>query len=290
MSAAAYASRRVVIESCPLCAAPPQRAWLDTGPFEWVRCDCGLVYKRSETGSGPDDRASPGDAGDGHYDPAYFERYARRRRRRIAKSRRQILDALETGAQGRLLDVGCSLGYTLEAARSLGLDAAGVDASSVAIAQCARLGFDARSGTLDALPFDDGAFAVAILKHVFEHTPAPRAALAELRRVLRPGGAAFFAVPHLGYRRASQSPQRSRFFRGEAGRAHFVYYSPQTLSRLLEEEGFRVASVHPRLLHRRAPFVHQLAEVLAMPLRIPLRSAAEALGLRKEFWLTAVRK
>ena len=96
-------------------------------------------------------------------------------------------------------------------------------------------------------------------------------------------------MPNVDYFRGASWPQTSRFFRGQAARDHFVYYSPQTLGRLLREEGFVVASVHPRLLHRRAGALRWLADVALAPLRIPLRAAAAALGLRKEFWLVAIR-
>ncbi|HUQ51513.1 MAG TPA: class I SAM-dependent methyltransferase, partial [Gammaproteobacteria bacterium] len=289
MSAPSEASRRVVCDACPLCGATSWDAFVDGGPqgLEWVRCACGAVFKHREPASvqmaepasvekaepasvekaepasvemaepasvGTAERASAGqpEPASSHYDEAYFTRYERRRRRRIAKSRRQILDALDVAPPGRLLDVGCSLGYTLEAARTLGLDAAGVDLSAHAVAECLRRGFDARRGGLDDLPFNDASFALAILKHVFEHTPSPRRTLTELRRVLVPGGAIFLAVPNLEYFKASRSPETSRFFRGEGGEAHYVYYTPGTLSRLLEEEGFAVRSVHARLVHRRA--------------------------------------
>jgi SAM-dependent methyltransferase len=286
MTADVHTSRRVVADTCPLCGCStgtPVAAWSADG-CEWMRCVCTAVFKRSE----PADADARADA-IGHYDRDYFERYARRRRRRIAKSRVQILDVLEAAPRGRLLDVGCSLGYTLEAARSLGLDAAGVDLAPHAIEECHRLGFEARIGTLTELPFDDAAFGLVVLKHVFEHTARPREALAELRRVLAPGGAAFFAVPNVDYRRAAASPATSRFYRGEAGRAHYVYYSPRTLGRLLEEEGFRVASVHPVPLHRKATLARKMLEALALPLRLPARAVADGLALRKEFWLVAVR-
>ncbi len=292
MSAAPHASRHVVLERCPLCGGTSWSPIVGGGSldFEWVRCSCDLVFKRSEPAADAEGLATLGDAEDeGHYDSAYFDRYARRRRRRTAKSRRQILDALEVAPRARLLDVGCSLGYTLQAARSLGLDAAGVDVSGHAIAECLRLGFDARNGSLGSLPYGDESFGLAVLKHVFEHTAAPRQALAELRRVLVPGAAAFFAVPNAGYFKAVRSPADSRFFRGEAGRAHYVYYTPATLSRLLADEGFRVASVHPCTVHRRASLPRRAVEVAMLPLRIPLRAVADAAGLRKEFWLVAIR-
>ena len=270
---------------CPLCGSEESKLVVGRPDVEhdWVRCACGLVYKGTAE---PRDTAS----NVSHYDEEYFGRYDRRRRHRVAKARRQILDALDAQPPaGRLIDVGCSLGYTLEAARSLGLDADGIDVSVHAVEGCRSRGLSASVGSLSSIPAGDATYSVAILKHVFEHTIDPRTALAELRRVLVPRAAAFFAVPNLDYFKAKRSPATSRFFRGEAGRAHDVYYSTVTLRRLLESEGFRIISVHPRLVHRNAGGVERLMEVAILPVRIPLRAAADALGLRKEFWLVAVR-
>jgi ubiquinone/menaquinone biosynthesis C-methylase UbiE len=51
------------------------------------------------------------------------------------------------------------------------------------------------TGSGDALPFADASFDVVALFDVIEHIPDERKTLAEVRRVLRPGGTAFFSVP-----------------------------------------------------------------------------------------------
>lgn len=48
---------------------------------------------------------------------------------------------------------------------------------------------------LEALPFEDGAFDLVIANHVLEHVGDDARAFAEVRRVLRPGGAAILQVP-----------------------------------------------------------------------------------------------
>ena len=45
------------------------------------------------------------------------------------------------------------------------------------------------------MPFDDGFFVLAVSLDVIEHLPADVAALGELRRVTRPGGALLVTVP-----------------------------------------------------------------------------------------------
>jgi len=281
------APQPIVLGSCPLCRAA-EAAPLATYPeLTWVQCGCGLIYKRSE---------HPDPAAEGFYESGYFgageqgRRYTQRTRRRIQKSRNQILDALNFVPPGPLLDIGCSVGYTLRAARELGLTPAGSDLSQYAVRTCREQGFRAEVGELSKLPFADGEFGLVTMKHVLEHTPDPRAALREVRRVLRPCGGVFIAIPHAGYRKAVRAPQASRYYLPAAhGREHYVYYTPETLSRLLQEEGYRVVAVNPQLVHRTAPLARRIGETLVAPLRWVAQQAADGFGLRKEFWLVAVR-
>lgn len=278
-----------VLSACPLCGADAAttRIVASYPELTWVRCGCGLIYKRSER---PDPKAVD------FYEGGYFgtgdqgRRYTQRRNRRVQKSRNQILDLLNHAPPGPLLDIGCSMGYTLEAARSLGLTPTGSDISEFAIGQCRSLGFRAERGELGRLPFADGEFALVTMKHVLEHTPAPRAALREVRRVLKPGGGLFIAIPHGGYGKSVRQPQRSQFYRPERhGREHFVYYTPETLTKLLESEGYRVARVNPALVHRRAGAARRLGEALAAPFRALGQALVDAVQARKEFWLVAVK-
>ncbi|MEO7774962.1 MAG: class I SAM-dependent methyltransferase [Steroidobacteraceae bacterium] len=276
-----------MLAACPLCGSQSAHCLASYPELTWVRCDCGLIYKRSE---------QPDPAAEQFYESGYFgageqgRRYTSRTRRRIQKSRSQILDALNHAKPGPLLDIGCSVGYTLTAARDLGLWPTGMDLSSYAVETCKAQGFRAATGRLDAMPFAEGEFGIVTMKHVLEHTPDPRAALREVRRVLRSGGALFIAIPHAGYGKSRRAPQTSRFYLPAAhGREHFVYYTPATLSRLLEEEGFKVARVHPALLHGSASLPRRAGEALLAPLRAVGQALLSAAQARKEFWLVAVR-
>jgi len=274
----------LVRATCPICDDERGSAIAEHPNVVFARCDrCGVVYRRSH--APVRQPTAPTDASEQSNHP----RYSMRGRRRVQKSRHQILDLLNHCSPGPLLDVGCSLGHTLQAARQLGLPVAGVDVRQQAVDHCRSLGLRAEIGSLESLPFADGEFQLVIMKHVLEHTPHPKDALREVRRVLRPGGGVFIAVPNGGYRKAKRDPQSHKFFRSSARFGHYVYYEPSTLSVLLSQAGFRTVRVHPHLLHRHASAGARIVQRLVAPMRLAAQGVLGALQLRKEFWICALR-
>jgi SAM-dependent methyltransferase len=110
----------------------------------------------------------------------------------LAKLRavRRYLDALP--AKARVLDAGCGEGVIVEEyARRLAITGVDANYSSDHVTQ----------GSLGALPFPDGSFDYALCLDVLEHLSfeeQPRA-LAELHRVLKPGGELFVSIPNLAH-------------------------------------------------------------------------------------------
>lgn len=105
-------------------------------------------------------------------------------------------------AAGRAtLDAGCGTGYGLEilaragAAEAVGVD---IDRGAVAAAQrrAERSGATAVQGDLQALDFPDDSFDLVVCFETIEHLAAPEQALAELRRVVRPGGTVIVSSPN----------------------------------------------------------------------------------------------
>lgn len=102
-------------------------------------------------------------------------------------------------AGARWLDLGCAYGYLVAEARAGGFAAVGVDVSAYALA---RAGAEAPAaagrvlrGLADRLPFGDASFDVVSAFDVLEHLHDPEPALAEVARVLKPGGVLIGATP-----------------------------------------------------------------------------------------------
>lgn len=99
-------------------------------------------------------------------------------------------------AGDRVLDVGCGGGAFLKQLLDRGVQAAGLDHSAdmVAVAReqnaaaVAEGRADIREGVVSELPFADGSFSHVFCLHAFFFFPDPVRAIAEMARVLAPGG------------------------------------------------------------------------------------------------------
>jgi YYY domain-containing protein len=95
-----------------------------------------------------------------------------------------------------LLDVGCGDGHFGEVCLGAPIDA-GIDPAPASAAEARRRGVyrQVLVGSGARLPFRDHTFATVVSNCVLEHIPALDATLAEIARVLRPGGKLVITVP-----------------------------------------------------------------------------------------------
>ena len=113
-----------------------------------------------------------------------------------------LLELIDFGAYAglRVLDVGCGTGVDLVRFVRGGAVAAGIDIADSAIA-LARENLRHQSlaaslcvGDGERLPFHDDTFDFVFAHGVVQYTAGDRALVEECRRVLKPGGTAFFQV------------------------------------------------------------------------------------------------
>jgi ubiquinone/menaquinone biosynthesis C-methylase UbiE len=103
----------------------------------------------------------------------------------------------DLGPNPRGLDVGCGRGWYMTVLQDAGAQLAGVDTSRAQLAAAGRYLPDATrlaQASVERLPFASGRCDFVYIINVLHHVPPPsaqRAALAELARVVRPGGLVF---------------------------------------------------------------------------------------------------
>jgi len=101
---------------------------------------------------------------------------------------------LSRAAGLKVLDYGCGNGYVLQQFARHGAEVHGIDLTARAVELSrARFALRGLTGTFTrgdgrTVPYPDGGFDMATSMGVLHHIPDPRPVLAEIRRVLKPGG------------------------------------------------------------------------------------------------------
>jgi SAM-dependent methyltransferase len=100
-----------------------------------------------------------------------------------------LVDAVVAAGPRRVLEVGCGWGELAEwIARETGAEVVAIDLSPRMVELARERGLDASVADVQALPFGDGTFDVVVAAWMLYHVPDLDRGLAEVARVLRPGG------------------------------------------------------------------------------------------------------
>ncbi len=158
-------------------------------------------------------------------------------------ARERLDDLKRFVSHGRLLEVGCSTGEMLLAAKE-SFAVFGVEADALSSRIASERGVQCFNGALaDAQiageKLADASFDVAALYHVIEHFPSPRAEMNELHRILKPGGLLVVETPNIANVWFRLLGARWRQFIPD----HVFFFSPQTIRRLCDETGFEIVEL-----------------------------------------------
>lgn len=176
--------------------------------------------------------------------------------RHWSRFRRELEALAQRWERGRLLNIGCGHGADFLPFRS-GFELHGIDFSRemlrYAVRYSRKFGLPVQLVHGDAahLPYADSSFDWAIAVATYHHlrsAAARRSALAELRRILKPGGEAFITVwnrwqPGFWFRgREAQVPWRRR---DKTLYRYYYLFSYPELERLVRQAGLEILSSAP---------------------------------------------
>lgn len=140
-----------------------------------------------------------------------------------------------------LLDVGCGLGYVLEAGRKVGWDVTGIDLSHEGVAACREKGLAAFQGDVKSAALDPSkTFDVITALDVFEHVCDPLAFLADLKARLSKDGMIVLQVPNV---RSLGRYIHGTHWQGFVLPEHLNYFGSVTMRKILERQGYSVREV-----------------------------------------------
>jgi len=143
--------------------------------------------------------------------------------------------------EGKILDVGCGLGFTLARYRQWGWTPFGVEFSSAG-ARYAReaLRLVVHQGELLDAKFPSDFFDVVLFQHSLEHFLSPSLELREAHRILRGSGLLVAMVPNAG---GIDARLFGRWWVNWDLPRHLYHFTPETASALLARTGFRVQRI-----------------------------------------------
>jgi ubiquinone/menaquinone biosynthesis C-methylase UbiE len=152
------------------------------------------------------------------------------------------LEELHLGDNDSVLDIGCGSGMAIEMINTIVTQGhvVGIDYSPVMIKQAIKRNklaieqgkTEIYEGNVSALPFDDASFDKICAIETFYFWPDPPKNLQEVKRVIRPGGIAAFAME------ISKEGINKSAILDNAQRLKFPIYSGQEMKSLLSTAGF----------------------------------------------------
>ena len=253
-------------QTCQLCGHETLDKFVVTSGVTLWNCSmCGLFQNGA---------LAPPEGYDGDYHDGYEKQH--KRKLRTARIRLSRASRLLPSSNIRILDIGCSMGFTVEAAMERGWEGVGVDVSREAVEACCSRGLECYSVDGLALPFEEKSFDLVTSWHVIEHVSDVRKTLAEWQRVLKPGGILVMETPDASSPKViSRGKNYERFWAAE----HTYTFSPATLSAFAQQAGFELLETQTRShLSKLTPSMAGYAALYDL-----LNRMRRAAGLHKEF-------
>lgn len=226
---------------CNLCGSIKKTTYLTANrynkQFTYVKCkNCGLIYLSPQPSKRDLNK---------YYLNQYDYNCFLKNREKIIKRAKKELDLInKLVGKGKILDIGCGHGFFLEATKENGWETYGLDISKKAI-QYAKNVFNLNvfQGELEGCHFKKESFDAITMWHVLEHTQSPKKTLKLANDLLKRGGLLALKTPNIDSLMARFTGKRWGWL---APPEHLFHFSPKTIKKILEENGFEILDLKTR--------------------------------------------
>jgi len=234
------------VPACPLCGSTELKTKSQHREKSLEKCrGCGVVFVTPQ----PSPDALCDHFQGGGLVPASFDTHFEVNRQPVLS---EVLHSIQTiKNEGTILDVGCATGFFLENfANNSNWVACGTELSLPAAQEARRRGLRVNVGDTRSAKFRDRSFDVITVLDAFYYFPEPASELAELGRILDDDGVLVMELPWANARLWQRAAILSKVLNRARGPLiessdHLFYYTPKSVSLLLEACGFRVRAIQP---------------------------------------------
>jgi 2-polyprenyl-3-methyl-5-hydroxy-6-metoxy-1,4-benzoquinol methylase len=239
-----------LLQNCPVCGSGKQDPFLSakdhflTGEFfEIVKCSgCGFRFTNPRPEAGELGKYYQSEEYISHSDSRkglFASVYQKVRNYTLGKKRNLVN---KYSKKGEILDIGCATGQFLNTMASDGWGATGIEPDE-----------KTRNNAISAYglkvfpeeklhSFTEASFDVITMWHVLEHVSDLNGRMAEISKLLKPGGTVIIAVPNC---ESADAKKYKDFWAGYDLPRHLYHFTKSDIMRLAEKFGFEIVNILP---------------------------------------------
>lgn len=227
--------------NCNLCNSNEYKLFKEINGYKLVKCrQCGLVYSNPR----PSRKKIKGE-----YSVEYHIKRLLKEEPKTAKEIERGINknigraeeiVSQFGNKGKLLDIGCGVGFFIACLRRYDWDVSGIDISEWATEFARKkLELNVFTGTVEGIQYNE-KFDIITMYHILEHFPNPIRSLKKVSEIIADDGVLIIKGPNLG--------SFDRIWHGEKWRGydlplHLYHFTPNTYQTILERAGVCVQKI-----------------------------------------------
>ena len=223
---------------CILCNNSNRTILIQQGDWTVYRCViCGLGVLAPRPDQNELENLYKNDYFSNHYDEG-LKIDSPEMKRRISQEDHRIKFFRNLKRHGRILDIGCGMGYFLYACRIYGYEVEGQDVSGDSASYVwSELKIPVITGQIEEIAIEDNSMDVITMWHALEHTPDPREHIKKACKWLKSDGLLVVDVPNY---EGTDAQKMGRSWIGWSLPYHLYHFTPETLVSMLEKHGFKI--------------------------------------------------
>lgn len=230
--------------NCVLCGSENYKIVGEKNSYQVVECDCGLYYINPQPTIDVTNKIYNKQYFSGGYDFGYqgIDYLSKDNEKWFKYIPTQALKKIEKQLKnkGKILDIGCAVGYFLEVAKENGWKIYGIELSEFARNSAKERLRAEIYPTIDESPFPKDHFDAITAFEIIEHMQDPDSFVKKIYSLLMPGGILSVSTPNL---------QNGKTFKNFTDwncltpPEHLFFFDQKTITVILEKNGFEVLEI-----------------------------------------------